>query len=248
MAKKQKIFTIPFTLLLFVLNDASNAQCKSDLEKENIKGRIKEITETALYIKDGESKINHIKITKYDKEGKALNYSFASKMNDLKPKEILFKFDQAGNKTREIRYDLTGKVENYLTYEIDTNGNVIKSNYFNSDHRLIHYSTFRYNQTCDIIEAKYINADGTIWLWYESKYRKGLHTETLSLFDSTISKFSYDNHNNVSEYTENDKFSKKQKTHTYTYEYDDKSNWLKKSTYVDGEIHWIDKRKLIYYD
>lgn len=32
------------------------------------------------------------------------------------------------------------------------------------------------------------------------------------------------------------------------YKYDGISNWLKKITYEDGEITWIDERKLIYYD
>lgn len=246
--KNQKIYTCLITLLLFIFCNVSYSQCKSDLEKEKINGSVKEIKETGKSTEDGEVVIVYIKITKYDKKGKALGYSFASNLNDLKPKKTVFEFDQQGNKIKEIRYDLTGNIENYLTYEIDTDGNVIKSRYFTSDDSLDSYSNFKYNQTCDRIEAKHYYSDGNIWLWYKLIYEKGIHTETLSPLDSTISKYTYDNQNNLVEYIEFDKFRRKQKVRTYMYKYDGVSNWLKKITYEDGEITWIDERKLIYHD
>lgn len=80
------------SLLLFILvllHNTSLSQCKSDLERENIKGKVKTLKETGLYAVDGANEINHIKTTKYDKKGKELGYSFASKYNDLKPTETI---------------------------------------------------------------------------------------------------------------------------------------------------------------
>lgn len=111
------------------------------------------------------------------------------------------------------------------------------------------YSIYKYNQTCDRIDAKHYYSDDSIWLWYKSTYEKGINTETLCpLEDSMICKRRYDNYNNLIEDKELDKFRKEKKVSTYLYEYDDISNWLKKITYEDGEIIWIDERKLIYYD
>jgi hypothetical protein len=236
------------TLILVLFYNTSLSQCKSDLEQQNIKGKVKTIKETGLYSEDGANEINHIKTTKYDKRGKELGYSFASKYDDLKPTETIFEFDNEGNKIKENRYDLSGKIENYLNYEYDSLGNVIKSSYFTSSGSLDSYATYKYNLTCDRIESKHYYSDSSIWLWYKSTYKKGGLIEVFSPLDSITVKFTYDNQNNYIKYIEYDKLGEEKEVRTYIYEYDDKSNWIKKTEFQNGEIYWVDERQYDYYD
>ena len=244
----KKTYKLLITLILVLYYNTSLSQCKSDLEQDNIKGKVKTITETGLYAENGANEINHIKTTKYDKSGKALSYSFASKYDDLKPTETIFEFDNEGNKIKENRYDLSSKIENYLHYEYDSLGNVIKSSYFTSSGSLDSYTTYKYNLTCDRIETKHYYSDSSIWLWYKSTYNEGMLTEVFSPQDSSIVKYTYDNQNNYIKYIEYDKLGKKKEVTTYIYEYDDKSNWIKRMSYHNGEIYWVDKRQYDYYD
>lgn len=244
----KKTYRLLLSLILVLLYNTSFTQCKSDLEQQNIKGKFKTIKETGLYAENGANEINHIKETKYDKRGKELGYSFASKYDDLKPTETIFEFDKEGNKIKENRYDLSGKIENYLTYEYDSLNNVIKSSYFTSSGSLDSYSTYKYNLTCDRIESKTYYSDNSIWLWYKSKYKEGRLIEVFNPLDSTISKYTYDNLNNYIKYIEFDKLGEEEEVRTYIYEYDDKSNWIKKTSYNNGEIYWVDERQYDYYD
>ena len=244
----KKTYKLLITLILVVLSGTSYSQCKSDLEKENVKGKVKTITETGIYAKDGANEINYIQTTKYDKRGKALGYSFAHKYDDLKPTETIFEFDKEGNKIKENRFDLSGKIKYYLNYEYDSLGNVIKSRCFLSGGILDYYTTYKYNLTCDIIEYKHYYSDSSIWEWYKSTYKEGRLIERFSPLDSTSAKCINDNQNNKIKYILYDKLGEEEEVITYIYEYDDKSNWIKKTSYYNGEIYWVDERQYDYYD
>ena len=56
---KKKV-NLLLTFMLVVLYNLAYSQCKSDLEKEKIKGNVKKIVETAINVKDGKNEINHI--------------------------------------------------------------------------------------------------------------------------------------------------------------------------------------------
>ncbi len=242
---KKKV-NLLLTFMLVVLYNLAYSQCKSDLEKEKIKGNVKKIVETAINVKDGKNEINHIKITTYDNTGKSLGYTFAHKNYELKPTKIIYEFDKKGNKERENRLDLNDKIKNYLTFKYDSRGNIIKESYFFSDGRLDSYSLFKYNSTCDKIETKTFFSDGDLWFWYKFSYEDGKLIEFFDLQDSTSSKFINDIQNNNIKYIKYDKFGDEKKSNIYTFEYDDKSNWTKKTHYENGEIYWIEERQYEY--
>jgi hypothetical protein len=225
--KNQYNYLLP-TLMAVIFYNYSYSQCKSDLEKENIKGNVEKIIETGINVKDGKNEINHIKTTIFDKRGKALGYNFASKFDSLKPTETIFEIDKEGNKIKENRYDLSSKIRNYLIYEFDSLGNEIKSSYYTSGGNLDSYTCYKYNLACEKIEAKTFFSDGGLWLWYKFTIKDGKLIEVFDLQDSTISKITNDIQNNNIKHVKYDKYGTEKKVSVYNYVYDEKSNWIKK--------------------
>ena len=241
-------FYLLLTLMLVVIYNASYSQCKSDLEVQNIKGKVKKIEETGISVKDGTNEISHVRITTYDGKGRSLGYTFAHINNEMKPTTTIFEFDKKGNKVREKRLDLNDKVESYLTFKYDSKGNLIEEKFFFSDERLDSYSIYKYNSTCDKAESKTFYSDGGLWLSYKLIYNDGKLIEIFDQLDSTTTKFVNDNQNNYIKKTEYDKFGVVKEVFLYSYEYDKKLNWTKMIYYENGKTHWIDERKYEYYE
>ena len=243
----EQMFKLILTFTLVVLFHSSYPQCKSDLEKENIQGNVKKIIETGIFVKEGTNEINYIQTTNYDNKGKALGYTFAHKNDKLKPTKTIFEFNKKGHKVRENRFDLNDQLEDYITYKYDSRGNVVKEKYFIFGGHLDSYSLYEYNSTSDRIESKTFYSNGALWLWHKSTYQDGKLIEVFDPQDSTSLKFTNDIHGNKIQYVEYDKFGAEKKVNVYAYAYDDKSNWTKKTTYINGEIYWIDERQYEYY-
>ena len=78
-----RIYPIITFISCLIFNSVhTTAQCKTDLERENIKGKVKQIKTTATYKKDGKDELTYIEIKNYDEMGKDLGYTFAHKNNN----------------------------------------------------------------------------------------------------------------------------------------------------------------------
>jgi hypothetical protein len=124
---------------------------------------------------------------------------------------------------------------------------MVKSIEFKGSGRLDSYTIYGYNSTGESTEYKTYTSDSTLWLWYQFEYEAGRIGETRDPQDSSIWKSEYDKHNNEIKTTIYDKFGNEKEVRTYIYQYDNKSNWITRTLYINGKIYWIDKRRMIYY-
>lgn len=236
-----------YLLILFLLStNKYQAQCKTDLDRENLKGSVEEVIETGIYIEKETKVINHIQTTKYNKKGQALGYTFASKYDDLKPANILFEFDANGNKAVEKRYNIQNVLQSKIEYFYDAAGNEIENRFYNGD-VLDNFQYQKFDAKCNKTEYKAFYSDSAIWLWYTFKYKNDVLAEVIDQADSSITKFTVDNFGNDTEIIEYNKNGNPNKISKYVYEYDSKNNWIKKTTYINDKIYWIDERVIKYY-
>lgn len=235
-------------ILFFVIHNSIYSQCKSDLEKGNLNGRVKSITETNVYMEDGKNEIISIATTSYNKRGESLGYRHAHKNNDLEYTETTYELDNLGRKIKMNRYGLLGDLEGYYIYEYDSLCNMIKSVEFKGSGSLDSYTVYNYNSTGEKIDYKTYTSDSTLWLWYEFKYEAGRINQIRDPQDSSIWKSEYDKHNNEIKTTIFDKFGNEKEVRTYVYRYDNKYNWTEKKLYINGEFYWTYKRRIIYYE
>jgi hypothetical protein len=232
-------------LILFLsLTNKYQAQCKTDLDRENLKGSVKEVIETGIYAEKETKEINHIETTKYNKKHQALGYTFASKYNDLKPANILFEFDEKGNRVMEKRYNIKNELENKIAYFYDAVGNEIESRFYNGD-VLDNFEYQKFDSICNKIEYKAFYSDSSLWLWYTFKYNNEW-VEVFDHTDSSVSKSKKDMHGNNIEIIDYDKSGIQKKITRYAYTYDSKNNWIKQTTYINDKIYWIDERVIKY--
>jgi hypothetical protein len=240
-----RVFAI--TLVLLLLQTSAYSQCKSDLEKENVIGSVRSITQTGIFMNDDANEIISIATTSYNKSGVSLGYRHAHKNNDLKYTETTYELDALGRKIKMKSFELSGELEYYYVYEYDSLCNMIKSIEFKGSGRLDSYTIYEYNSTGESTGYKTYTSDSTLWLWYQFEYEAGTIGETRDPQDSSIWKSEYDKHNNEIKTTKYDKFGNEKEVRTYIYQYDNKSNWITRTLYINGKIYWIDKRRMIYY-
>jgi hypothetical protein len=243
-----KVVNLILTLLFVILYNFSFSQCKSDLENENLKGKVKIIQEKSISVRDSAYNIMGVFISIYDDKGKTLSYIFPNLRNESLENKTIFEFNKKGYKVRENRFNIDGKLDKYLTFKNDSRGNVIKESYFNLDGSLINYRLFKYNSTCDNIEFKTFLSDGRLTDWYKYIFKDGLVVESVNKMDSTSSKLTYDNHNNNIKLIGYDKLGIEKNVIIFKFEYDDKFNWTKQTHFENGKMIFIDERQYEYYD
>jgi hypothetical protein len=62
------------------------------------------------------------------------------------------------------------------------------------------------------------------------------------------SSMSYDKHNNLTSYAVNEATGKLLDNREYTYEYDTKGNWIKKTTIINGNPAFVLERQINYFE
>jgi hypothetical protein len=239
-----------FLVILICTSNLFYAQNKSILKQDNIKGRVKFIEEISINAKEEAQNIIYRKTTKYNKNGNSISSIFAHSVNNFEPTKTIFVLNRKGVPIKEIRYDLSKKVEMYFIFEIDSLGNLVKSSQFWADGRLDSYSTFSYNTKLEITETKVHYSDGGIWLWFKFKYNDDSKIiEVLNCDDSTYTRNSFDKNGNVVKSVEFDKYGLETgKFNSYIYKYDERSNWTKRTQLNEkGDLVWIDERIYQYY-
>ena len=130
----EKIILVILSVLCLV--SCNQSEKKNDLTEENLKGKVKSITEntyeavdkfgqiekgdvlvdsSAVYTDDG-----HFKI--YNEKGNKIEENYYNSNGSLIYKNT-YKYDEKGNIIEENHYDSNGRLDSKYTYEYDKNNN-----------------------------------------------------------------------------------------------------------------------------
>tara|TARA_B110000238_G_C16003065_1_gene385365 strand:- start:82 stop:885 length:804 start_codon:yes stop_codon:yes gene_type:complete len=245
---------------------------ESELTKENINGKVKEIVETNFVakkvfgdiVKDGIQKRwrmtdqmgemrKYFKAkSKYNQNGNLIEKIYFKSSEGIK---FIYEYDKDGKKVR--KYNRTSWQVTEVTYEYDDNDNIIqKNNYYNDNLE----STIKVitNNEGKIIEAISFNDDSVMYEKVKYKYN-----DVGNVIESTrysgddfekewTFKHKYDNIGNLIEFIGyvNDIHEEKLK---WEYKYDEKNNWIERLEYKYNrnssyyKPSTITERKIQYY-
>ena len=189
---KNYLLTILLSLLVLVTTaECKEVKKKTDLQKGNLKGKVKSV--------------RHIKYKAIDKFGELtkgdiiVEYGFGNKLT---------KYDKNGNKIERNRYLPYRSLYMKETYKYDKNGNKIEANGYKSDGSLDWKYTYKYDKNGNKIEKNWYNSDGSLTTWkYTYKYDKNGNTIEYNRYSSYRSlyrkynnkstyKYKYDKHGN----------------------------------------------------
>ncbi len=232
----EKIILVILSVLCLV--SCNQSEKKNDLTEENLKGKVKSITEntyeavdkfgqiekgdvlvdsSAVYTDDG-----HFKI--YNEKGNKIEENYYNSNGSLIYKNT-YKYDEKGNKIEENYYNSNGRLYSKTTYKYDEKGNMIEDNFYDSDDgSLIYKNTYKYDEKGNKIEEYHYDEDGKFNYKYTYKYdEKG----------NNIEKNNYDSNGRLDS--------------KYTYEYDKNNNWTQRIQYKNTIPHRITERIIEYY-
>ena len=233
----KKIILVILSVLCLV--SCNQSEKKNDLTEENLKGKVKSITEntyeavdkfgqiekgdvlvdsSAVYTDDG-----HFKI--YNEKGNKIEENYYNSNGSLIYKNT-YKYDKKGNIIEEKSYYPDGSLIYKNTYKYDEKGNKIEDNSYDSDGRLHSKYTYKYDEKGNKIEENWYNSDGRLHSKYTYKYdEKGNNIEE-NWYDSDGSLY---------------------EKHTYKYEYDKNNNWTQRIQYKNTIPLNITERIIEYY-
>ena len=174
---------------MLCLVSCNQSEKKNDLTEENLKGKVKSITENTYEAVDKFGQIE---------KGNILVDSSAVYTDDGHFKI----YNEKGNKIEENYYNSNGRLYSKTTYKYDEKGNNIEDNFYDSDDgSLIYKNTYKYDEKGNKIEEYHYDEDGKFNYKYTYKYdEKGNNIEknnydSNSRLDSKYT-YEYDKNNN----------------------------------------------------
>ena len=176
-------------LSVLCLVSCNQSEKKNDLTEENLKGKVKSITENTYEAVDKFGQIE---------KGDILVDSSAVYTDDGRFKI----YNEKGNKIEENYYNSNGRLYSKTTYKYDEKGNMIEDNFYDSDDgSLIYKNTYKYDEKGNKIEEYHYDEDGKFNYKYTYKYdEKGNiieenHYDSNGRLDSKYT-YEYDKNNN----------------------------------------------------
>ena len=176
-------------LSVLCLVSCNQSEKKNDLTEENLKGKVKSITENTYEAVDKFGQIE---------KGDVLVDSSAVYTDDGHFKI----YNEKGNKIEENYYNSNGRLYSKTTYKYDEKGNMIEDNFYDSDDgSLIYKNTYKYDEKGNKIEEYHYDEDGKFNYKYTYKYdEKGNiieenHYDSNGRLDSKHT-YEYDKNNN----------------------------------------------------
>ena len=173
-------------LSVLCLVSCNQSEKKNDLTEENLKGKVKSITEntyeavekfgqiekgdvlvdsSAVYTDDGRFKI-------YNEKGNKIEENYYNSNGSLIYKNT-YKYDEKGNIIEENYYNSNGRLYSKTTYKYDEKGNMIEDNFYDSDDgSLIYKNTYKYDEKGNIIEENHYDSNGRLDSKYTYEYDK----------------------------------------------------------------------------
>ena len=160
----EKIILVILSVLCLV--SCNQSEKKNDLTEENLKGKVKSITENTYEAVDKFGQIE---------KGDILVDSSAVYTDDGHFKI----YNEKGNKIEENYYNSNGRLYSKTTYKYDEKGNMIEDNFYDSDDgSLIYKNTYKYDEKGNKIEEYHYDEDGKFNYKYTYKYdEKGNNIE-----------------------------------------------------------------------
>ena len=151
---------------MLCLVSCNQSEKKNDLTEENLKGKVKSITENTY---EAVNKFGQIE------KGDILVDSSAVYTDDGHFKI----YNEKGNKIEENYYNSNGSLIYKNTYKYDEKGNMIEDNFYDSnDGSLIYKNTYKYDEKGNKIEEYHYDEDGKFNYKYTYKYdEKGNNIE-----------------------------------------------------------------------
>ena len=259
----------PFLLLLFVMavftacdnntkkDTTQETAMTSDLLQQNLKGKVKSITETSTNIdstgvEKPDSLITHISFDekgyqtaylKKDSSGKVVSEEFASR-NDA---GVVTEFGTKKN----------GKIVSRVETEISEDGKYLGGKRYDSTGKQDgYYKDLMQNEYAIVYKGKLFDMNDKVKETFDMKYDKN-HFLGGKVIDST-GKTTYEGTAKVNdngdmseeEYTYIADGQSKAEKKTYKYDnYDDKGNWTQRTTYDNKDKRTqVAKRSLMYYE
>lgn len=255
--------------LLFCLCFASNvfAQMpKTDLQSDNIKGKVKTI-KTTLYMADDvngvptKGKLQNYHIISYNAQGNATEAQYFSGKGTLNFK-IVSKYNEKGIRTSQELYDERGTLMNKTICQNDAKGFLtIEQTYSNTGEATSKY-TYQYDSKGNLtMQTGYKSPNDTDtqstnqYSYDDAGYSvERISTAAYNTAEKQVSTYTNDaNGNQIKEQLQQRDVNTNEATATklyfYTYKLDTKGNWTSKTTYETAEkiVTDIAEREITYY-
>jgi hypothetical protein len=245
--------TLILMIAVFLASCNSN---KNDLEESNLKGEIWKVKETSY---EGEEKFGKYQIGDKNYWG-----------------HQFYVFNKDGNLTELQRLDRKGKTERISKYNYDKDGNCMEITTYEDDEvvqkqvnriekgKLVEVQVFdkdgelsdkyQYNYSGDDISSgKVFNSNGKLNITFKNGYSSGfLNTQIVKdSLDEIKSILTYERNNEGDIINQKIEYPKdtSENVYTFSYDYDDKGNWLKQYQFdKEGKIEDIIVRNIVYYN
>ena len=177
----EKIILVILSVLCLV--SCNQSEKKNDLTEENLKGKVKSITEntyeavdkfgqiekgdvlvdsSAVYTDDGRFKI-------YNEKGNKIEENYYNSNGSLIYKNT-YKYDEKGNKIEENYYNSNGRLYSKTTYKYDEKGNKIEEYHYDEDGKFNYKYTYKYDEKGNKIEENWYDSDGSLYEKHTYKY------------------------------------------------------------------------------
>lgn len=270
-SKRQIFFLVLFLLIYGCKSETDN---NNDLKEHNLFGKVKSVKEFTLenntnrselykfYNPDG--KLNKMfqsdkdfTVTttfEYNKDGKKT----AENINTIfqghpSPHKFTYEYSDEGNLILEKVYSCNPHLEIEHTTEHIYNSSNIQTEEIEYDDKNIktRISKFQYDDSGNLIEEKWYDSKGLNSI-ITSEYDKNGNITTRKVIYPDASKgtsvtynLKYDKYNN--EIYEEVLSADKPKFHTYSYEYDNQGNWIKRIEIDENNSKKITERVIKYY-
>lgn len=246
-----------------------NISIKSDLTLDFLIGNVKSVTTRTFEIENGEKILKDYRIKEYNSEGVRTISKFYKNDGSLKQMQIA-EIEPNGFKIGYTNYDKNHSFDSQGKYDLDSRGNILNK-YFN-DHL---EESYKYNEHGRIVEQYNVHSkDRLLFAYNNSEFA----TEQIYFMNGEkkyIIKYQNDSYGNIVK-TETFSFPSMEKKHTqisiindngdeievyvelsdnekvnwkkYTYDYDEKGNWISKiSNHIQSNTKDITEREIIYH-
>ena len=250
----KKLLCTSTFVFLFVCMYFNNQEI-TDLQKENLIGKVKSITQTSYRAYD--------KLGKVVKGEREEGFRYVFNKTGIKIEEIRYdakggvyfkiRFNDKGKTTEENEYITGGILHRKRAYKYNSKGDMVEINVYWSDGSLLGKAIYKYDDRQNNIEYSVYGSDGSLnskeTYKYDSKGNKTEYCEYNS-DDSLNSKetYRYDNKGNIIEANIYNSDNVQLKYSLYKYIFDIKGNWIKKTCYTNNIPNKITERVIEYYE
>lgn len=174
---KTVLIFLPLFLFCFCGNKRNDParEKKTDVEKDGLKGKVKQVTLNCFYANEKSGEI--IKEKKCDDNNYSVIYNEKGKKIELtvhssgwRNEKRLFKYDIKGNLSELHLFDADNKLLSKFIDNRDEKGNKIETNLYDADNNLINRQTYKCDDNGNEIEHNEYNSKNILVLKHIYKY------------------------------------------------------------------------------